>query len=57
MTRLLIKVATDFNVGLTTIVEHLHKKGYDLDSKPTAKVTDEMYEELLKEFQGSINSD
>ena len=54
MTRLLIKVATDFNVGLTTIVEHLHKKGYDLDSKPTAKVTDEMYEELLKEFQGSI---
>lgn len=54
MTRLLIKVATDFNVGLTTIVDHLHKKGFDLDSKPTAKVTDEMYEELLKEFQGSI---
>ena len=54
MTRLLIKVATDFNVGLSTIVDHLHKKGYELDSKPTAKVTDEMYDELLKEFQGSI---
>ncbi|MDQ3143145.1 MAG: translation initiation factor IF-2 [Bacteroidota bacterium] len=54
MTRLLIKVATDFNVGVTTIVEHLQKKGFSLDSKPTAKITDEMYEELQKEFQVSI---
>ena len=54
MTRLLIKVATEFNLGLQTIVDHLQKKGHEIDSKPTAKVTDEMYDELLKEFKGSI---
>ncbi len=51
---LLIKVAKEFNVGLHTIVEHLQKKGFSIDEKPTAKVTDEMYSELLKEFQSSI---
>jgi translation initiation factor IF-2 len=55
MTKLLIKVATEFNVGLTSIVEHLIAKGFEIDNKPTAKVTDEMYNALLKEFQGSIN--
>ena len=51
---LLIKVAKEFNVGLHTIVEHLQKKGFSIDEKPTAKVTDEMYSELLKELQSSI---
>lgn len=54
MTRLLIKVATEFNLGLQTIVDHLQKKGFEIDPRPTAKVSDEMYAELLKEFQGSI---
>lgn len=52
--KLLVKVATELNVGLHTVVEHLQKKGFEIDQKPTAKVTDEMYAELLKEFQGSI---
>ncbi len=52
--KLLVKVATELNVGLSTIVEHLQEKGFEIDSKPTAKVTDEMYAELIKEFQGSI---
>lgn len=52
--KLLVKVATELNVGLSTIVEHLQKKGFEIDNKPTAKVTDEMYAELTKEFQGSI---
>ena len=51
---LLIKVAKEFNVGLHTIVEHLQKKGFAIEEKPTAKVTEEMYGELLKEFQTSI---
>lgn len=55
MTKLLIKVATEFNVGLTSIVEHLIAKGFEIDNKPTAKVTDEMYNALLIEFQSSIN--
>lgn len=54
MTKILIKVATEFNIGLSTIVDYLQLKGFDIDNKPTANVTDEMYNELLKEFQGSI---
>ncbi len=52
--RILIKVATEFNIGLQTAVEFLQKKGFELDSKPMAKISEEMYAELLKEFQGSI---
>lgn len=52
--KLLVKVATEFNVGLSTLVETLHNKGFEIDNKPTAKVTDEMYAVLLKEFQGFI---
>ncbi|MBX7177491.1 MAG: hypothetical protein K1X68_12030, partial [Saprospiraceae bacterium] len=51
---MLIKVAKEFNVGLHTIVDHLQKKGFAIEEKPTAKVTEEMYAELLKEFQSSI---
>ncbi len=54
MAKRLIKIAKELNVGTTTIVDHLNKSGYEIDNKPTAKVTDEMYEELIKEFQKSI---
>lgn len=50
----LVKVAKELNVGLSTIVDHLTGKGFEIESKPTAKVTDEMYEELLNEFKGSL---
>jgi translation initiation factor IF-2 len=50
----LIKVAKELNVGTATIVEHLNKKGFEIENKPTAKVTEEMHQELLKEFQKSI---
>ena len=49
--RRLVKVAKELNVGLSTIVDFLLKKGFDIDMKPTMKVSDEMYRELLKEFQ------
>ena len=54
MSKRLVKIAKELNVGTATIVEHLTKSGYDIDNKPTAKVSDEMYAELLKEFQKSI---
>ncbi|MCB0570342.1 MAG: translation initiation factor IF-2 [Phaeodactylibacter sp.] len=54
MEKRLIKIAKELNVGTTTIVEHLSKSGFEIENKPTAKVTDEMYAELLKEFQKSI---
>ncbi|PHN03994.1 translation initiation factor IF-2 [Flavilitoribacter nigricans] len=54
MEKRLIKIAKELNVGTSTIVDHLTKAGFDIDNKPTAKVSDEMYTELLKEFQKSI---
>jgi translation initiation factor IF-2 len=50
----LIKVAKELNVGIHTIVEHLNGHGFEIDEKPTAKVSDEMYTELLNKFQKSI---
>jgi len=53
MTKRLVKIAKELNVGTTTIVEYLTNNGFDIENKPTAKVTDEMYDELLKEFRKS----
>ena len=54
MAKRLIKVAKDLNVGIGTLVEHLQKKGFDVENSPRAKVTDEAYEVLLREFEKSI---
>ena len=53
MANRLIKVAKELNVGTATIVEFLEKNGFEIDNKPTAKVTDEMHDALLMEFQKS----
>ncbi|MCB9354090.1 MAG: translation initiation factor IF-2 [Lewinellaceae bacterium] len=51
----LIKVAKEFNVGLHTIVETLHGKGFtNVEEKPTADITDDMLAVLQKEFQKDI---
>lgn len=52
--RLLIKIAKELNVGTATIVEYLNKNGFDISNRPTAKISDDMYAVLLKEFQKSI---
>ncbi len=54
MTKRLIKIAKELNVGTSTIVDFLKEKGYEIENKPTSKVSDEMYAELLKEFQNSM---
>jgi len=54
MDKRLVKVAKELNVGTSTIVEHLTKKGFEVENKPTAKISEEMYTDLLKEFQGSM---
>ena len=46
----LSKVAREFNVGLSTIVEFLHNKGSKISSDPNAKLTDEEYDMLAKAF-------
>ena len=48
----LSKAAKEFNVGVTTIREFLGKKGFQVDSSPNAKLTADMYELLVKEYQG-----
>lgn len=50
MTLRLVKIAKELNVGTSTIVDYLNSHGYELEDKPTAKVTDEMHDILLKEF-------
>jgi len=55
MEKRLVKVAKEFNVGVSTVVEHLHKVGFEVENKPTAKITDEMYLELMREFKKSMD--
>lgn len=52
----LSKVAREFNVGIATIVEFLHKKGFNIDSNPNTKVAPELYDILVKEYSSDINA-
>ena len=51
----LSKLAREFNVGIHTIVEFLHKKGFDLDSNPNTKVSEEAIALLEKEYKIDLN--
>ena len=51
----LSKVARDFNVGISTIVEFLHKKGFDIDTNPNNKITDDAFHLLEKEYKGDVS--
>ena len=55
MAKRLVKIAKELNVGTGTIVEFLTANGFEIDNKPTAKISEEMYGELLKEFRKSID--
>ena len=51
----LSKLARELNVGISTIVEYLHKKGLDIDSNPNTKVPEEVCHLLEKEFKSDIS--
>jgi len=51
----LSKVAKEFNIGISTIVEHLNKKGFKVDNNPNSKISEEAYELLFKDFQKERN--
>ena len=55
MTISLNKVTRDLNVGITTVVEFLQKKGYTIEASPNAKITEEQYAVLVKEFSTDKN--
>ena len=44
------KVTRDLNVGIATVVDFLQKKGYAIEANPNAKITEEQYAALVKEF-------
>ena len=44
------KVTRDLNVGIATAVDFLQRKGYAVEANPNAKITDEQYAALVKEF-------
>ena len=52
----LSKAAREFNVGISTIVEFLHKKGFDLDPNPNTKLPHEAYLFLVKEYSTDISA-
>ena len=39
------------NISLDRAVDHLVSKGHDIEARPTTKITDEVYQVLLDEFQ------
>ncbi|MFV0366464.1 MAG: translation initiation factor IF-2 [Mangrovibacterium sp.] len=47
----LAKVAKEFNVGLSTVVEFLDKKGFEVESNPNAKISADAYQLLEKEYK------
>jgi translation initiation factor IF-2 len=51
----LSKAAREFNVGISTIVEFLHKKGFNLDPNPNTKLPPEAYALLVKEYSTDIS--
>ena len=55
MTIRLNKVTRDLNVGITTVVEFLQKKGFTIEASPNAKITEEQYAVLVKEFSTDKN--
>ena len=55
MTIRLNKVTRDLNVGISTVVEFLQKKGYSIEANPNTKITEEQYAILVKEFSTDKN--
>ena len=44
------KVTRNLNVGLSTVVEFLQKKGFLTEENPNTQISDDQYELLIKEF-------
>ncbi|MBN1767006.1 MAG: translation initiation factor IF-2 [Prolixibacteraceae bacterium] len=54
-TKRLGKVAREFNVGISTMIEFLNKKGHQVEPNPNAKIDDAMYSLLQKEYSSDID--
>lgn len=45
------KVLREFNVSLDRVVDFLKSKGHEIDSRPTTKISGEVYDILYEEFE------
>ena len=55
MTIRLNKVTRDLNVGISTVVVFLQKKGFAVEANPNTKINEEQYALLVKEFSTDKN--
>jgi len=51
----LSKAAREFNVGISTIVEFLQKKGFEIDSNPNTKISEDLYKLLVVEYRSDLD--
>ena len=51
----LSKVIRDLNVGITTVVDYLHRKGHTIESNPNTKLTDDQFKLLVDEFGKNLS--
>ncbi|MFZ2285541.1 MAG: translation initiation factor IF-2 [Bacteroidales bacterium] len=51
----LSKAAREFNVGIQTIVDYLHKKGFDIGTDPNGKIPPEAYALIVKEYSSDLS--
>ena len=45
------KVLRELNISLDRAVEHLHAEGHQIEARPTTKISKEVYQVLLDEFE------
>lgn len=46
----LLAAAKEFNIGKETLIDYLTSKGFEIDAKPSTKLTEDMYNALQKEY-------
>ena len=51
----LSKIARELNVGISTIVEFLHKKGHSVEANPNTKLDQSLYDLLLREYSSDLD--
>ncbi|VAW18887.1 Translation initiation factor 2 [hydrothermal vent metagenome] len=49
------KVLRDLNISLDRVVEYLSSKGYEIEARPTTKISEEIHQVLLDEFQTDMS--
>ncbi len=50
----LSKVAKDFGVGISTLVDHLKKKGHIVEMNPNTKISEEQFDILISEYSSEM---